>query len=292
MFIPINRYIKLLKVPRGGNFPYCTCVLIDDDIRVLIDSGCGPELAVKLQRYGLDVLINTHFHSDHTLNTGQLGPIDIWCHELDAPGIRSINEFQNLYGFHLFQGQALGRLLVQHFDLEPHEVQRELKDGDILDFGHVRLSILHTPGHTPGHCCLFDEYNGILFSADIELSSMGIWYSHLCSNLDDYLQSIQKCKELKPKQVISGHNGVAEGNFDSLFLAYKDKILRKEERILKSIDAPKTIEDLAKQHSFPCPPLDFGPYVEYFNKHGVYKHLERLINQGRAHREGDLYYRD
>ncbi|KUG05358.1 hypothetical protein ASZ90_017248 [hydrocarbon metagenome] len=30
MFIPTGRYIKVVQVPRPGNLPYCTCVLIDD----------------------------------------------------------------------------------------------------------------------------------------------------------------------------------------------------------------------------------------------------------------------
>ncbi len=291
MFIPINRYIKLLKVPDNGDFLHCTCVLVDDDIRVLIDSGCGSELALKLQQYGLDILINTHFHSDHTLNTGQLGPVEIWCHELDAPGIRSVDEYLDLYGFHLFQGQDLGQLLVKHFNFMPREVQRELKDGELLDFGHIQLRVIHAPGHTPGHCCLFDEYNGILFSADIELGPLGLWYSHLCSDLDQFIQSIEKCMDLKPRQVISGHSGVVEGDSKDLFLACRDRILRKEERILKSMDAPTTIEALAEQHSFSCPRLEFAPYAKYFDKHGVYKHLERLIKHGRVDREDDLYFR-
>ncbi len=291
MFIPINRYIKLLKVPNDGNFPYCTCVFIEDDIRVLIDSGCGSKLASELRQYGLDILINTHFHSDHTLNTGQLGPVEIWCHELDVPGLRSLDGYLDLYGFHLFQGQALGQLLAEHFSFTSREVQRELKDGEMLDFGHIQLRVIHTPGHTPGHCCFFDEYNEILFSADIELGPLGIWYSHLCSDLDQFIQSIEKCMELKPRQVISGHSGVVEGDLNTLFLSCRDRILRKEDKILKSMSAPITIEALAEQHSFSCPKLEFGPYVKYFDKHGVYKHLERLIKHRRVDREGDLYFR-
>lgn len=291
MFTPINHYIKLLNVPNHGNFPYCTCVMVDDDVRVLIDSSCGSETAAYLRQKGLDVLINTHFHLDHTLNTGDLGPVEIWCHELDAPGIRSVQSYQDLYGFDLFGGQELGNRLVEHFHLQPRAVERELQDRDILDFGHVQLRVIHTPGHTPGHCCLFDEYNSLLFSADIELSGFGIWYAHQCSDLDDYLHSIDKCMELKPERIISGHNGVVEGDLNALFLAYRDKILRKEDRILRSMNAPATLEALAEQHTFPCPPLPFGPYAKYFNLHGVYKHLQRLIKHGRVHREGDLYFR-
>ncbi|HEX3010807.1 MAG TPA: MBL fold metallo-hydrolase [Syntrophomonadaceae bacterium] len=291
MFQPITRYIKLLKVPNNGNFPYCNCVYIDDNVRTVIDSGCGPELAAQLNRRKIDVLIITHFHLDHTLYAGQLEPAQIWCHELDADAIESVEIYQKMYGFHLFGGELLGRRLVDAFNLEPNTINRRLRDGEILDFGHVKLKVIHTPGHTPGHTSFFEEESGILFSADIELSSAGPFYAHLCSNLDDYLDSINKCMELHPRLVIGGHNGITEGDLEAKFLVYRDRILRKEEKILQSLNEPATIEDLAARHSFISPKLEFGSYHNYFNKHGVYKHLERLIKLGQVSRSGNLYYR-
>ncbi len=291
MFDPVTKYIKLVRVPNQGNFPYCTCVLFDDGERVLMDSSCSQEVAEKLRRYGVDILINTHFHLDHTLDTGRLGPVRIWCHELDAPAIRSVQTYQDMYGFSLFAGEELGRMLVEHFALQPRPVHRELKDGELLDFGHVRLRVMHTPGHTPGHCSFLDEESGILFSADIELSPLGPWYAHLCSDIDDYLQSIQKCMDLRPSMIIAGHNGIVEGDLPAKFLAYRDRILRKEEKILASLDNPATLEELSTRHSFLSPKLDFGPYKPYFNKHGVYKHLQRLIKLGMVKQQDDYYYR-
>lgn len=41
-----------------------------------------------------------------------------------------------------------------------------LADGDVLTAGGVSVSVLHTPGHTPGGCCLFDATRQVLFSGD------------------------------------------------------------------------------------------------------------------------------
>lgn len=280
MYFAINQYIKILRVPNNGNFPFCTCVLVDDGVRALLDSSCGSELAGQLRSQGLEVLINTHMHLDHTLNTGELGPVQIWCHGLDAPGIRSIEIYQEMYGFDMFDGRQLGRALVKHFALQPRAVSRELKDGELLDFGHVRLRVVHTPGHTPGHCAFHDEENDMLFSADIDLGPAGPFYAHRCSNIDDYLESIQKCIDLNPGVVVAGHNGVVKGDLKARFLAYRDKILRREEKILFSLQVPRSLEELAEEHNFLIPRLDFGSFQQYFNKHGVLKHLERLGKMG------------
>ncbi len=41
-----------------------------------------------------------------------------------------------------------------------------LHDGDELTAGGVTLKVLHTPGHSPGGCCLYDEAGGVVFSGD------------------------------------------------------------------------------------------------------------------------------
>ncbi|MGH3932923.1 MAG: MBL fold metallo-hydrolase, partial [Pseudonocardiaceae bacterium] len=42
----------------------------------------------------------------------------------------------------------------------------ELADGDLLRVGGIALRVLHTPGHSPGSCCLYAADLGVLFSGD------------------------------------------------------------------------------------------------------------------------------
>jgi glyoxylase-like metal-dependent hydrolase (beta-lactamase superfamily II) len=42
----------------------------------------------------------------------------------------------------------------------------ELADGMTLRVGGTTLAVLHTPGHSPGGCCLHDEAGAVLFSGD------------------------------------------------------------------------------------------------------------------------------
>ena len=42
----------------------------------------------------------------------------------------------------------------------------ELADGQVLTVAGESLWVLHTPGHSPGGCCLHDDADGIVFSGD------------------------------------------------------------------------------------------------------------------------------
>ena len=48
-------------------------------------------------------------------------------------------------------------------DAEP---DGSLDGGDVLRVGDTTFSVLHTPGHTPGGCCLYDADSGTVFSGD------------------------------------------------------------------------------------------------------------------------------
>ncbi len=290
MIIPINPYLHLVQSEQIA-FPYCVCVLVEGSQRVLIDSGCSPKLADELRGLGLDIVINTHFHWDHSRQNENLGPVEVWCHSLDAPAIRSADNFIGRYGFKAFGAEDMGKMFLKYHGIKDRPVHRELKDGEILDFGKVCLRVIHTPGHTPGHCVLFDEQNAILLSGDIDLTAWGPWYLHICSDLDDYISSIEKCRELKPRQVISGHKGIVEEDLEARFLAYRDCILRKEEQILLSLQQPLSLEELGALRLFYGPQNQFDTYIQFWERQGVYLHLQRLIKLGLIKEEEKMYFR-
>ncbi len=50
--------------------------------------------------------------------------------------------------------------------IEPVEVKEVLSDGNELLFGRIRLKVIHTPGHSLGSICVYDEAAGVLFTGD------------------------------------------------------------------------------------------------------------------------------
>jgi glyoxylase-like metal-dependent hydrolase (beta-lactamase superfamily II) len=92
---------------------------------------------------------------------------------------------------------------------------RLLADGDEVALGDGRrLDVVWTPGHTPGHCCLLLEPDGILFVGDHLLPKItphvGLYPNGPENPLGDFLNSHEKVKRLDARLVCPAHGGVYE----------------------------------------------------------------------------------
>lgn len=288
--INITEWIKFIEAPDKARFPYCNCLLIEDDQRALFDTSFGPENLQELLKTPVDIIVNTHFHEDHILNNHFFPEAKVWMHAHDAEGARSLDTFLQYYGFSEFGGEKLGQEFIDSIDLHASPVHREFEDGEILDFGHVKLRVIHTPGHTPGHCAFYEEKTEVLFSADIDLSSFGPWYAHRCSNIDDFILSIQKCLELKPRIIISSHKGIVTNDIQARLHSYLEIIYRKEDQIIKALQSPQTVLQLADRQIIYGENNPLTPLLRWFEKMAVDQHLQRLIKHNVVEQSGELFY--
>jgi glyoxylase-like metal-dependent hydrolase (beta-lactamase superfamily II) len=107
----------------------------DDASRILAAVGEREVAAVVL----------THNHFDHIGAVRELlattgAPLLI--HRADAEGLATV--------------EGTGAALFGFDDTAPAP-DRVLEDGDVVEAGRLRLSVVHTPGHTPGGICLFAD---------------------------------------------------------------------------------------------------------------------------------------
>jgi glyoxylase-like metal-dependent hydrolase (beta-lactamase superfamily II) len=122
---------------------------------VVIDPGADADRIIPLiSRHGLKIVhvINTHGHFDHVSGNRKMleaTGADLLLHEADVPLLSLAGATAAAYGL-----KAEDSPFPDGY----------LSDGMNIAFGNYELTVLHTPGHTQGGCCLYCE--GLVITGD------------------------------------------------------------------------------------------------------------------------------
>jgi glyoxylase-like metal-dependent hydrolase (beta-lactamase superfamily II) len=198
--------------PRYGLTGVHCYLLVGDDQAVLIDTGCGVADLKGIARELTDLplkILNTHFHWDHTGGNIQFSHKSIHVLEADL-----VQEQQDLCLDPAFISPRVEQLFLR-LGTRPDEVKylpapptKTFEDGQELDLGSIRLTVLHTPGHSPGHVAFWWEEKGILFTGDTAYQGP-VFSCFPGGSPADLLQSARRLAGLRDVQLICpGHNNL------------------------------------------------------------------------------------
>ena len=284
---------NIFYIPGKNNsrFPYCACLYLrGKKLRVLIDAGMGAENLAPVKEMGIDLLILTHCHIDHRLTRREVIDIPVWCHESEAIFLKNHEHFFTAMGL-----RRSGLDLIGLFKSDPGildiEIDHLLTDGEPIDLGGLTLKTVHTPGHTPGHIAFFIPEHELLFSGDIDLTPFGPFYGHDFADINDFLASIEKLKQINSKMLISGHAGPFTDNLNARFSAYAEIIHNRDRLLLDELSRPKNIDDFDGGNLFYKSYPDFPDLIRWFELVHIEKHLTRLETMGKIRSEDDKWVR-
>ncbi len=80
-----------------------------------------------------------------------------------------------------------------------------VEEGDVVDLGNRRFEVLHFPGHSPGSIGLWEAATSTLFSGDA-IYDGPLLYALEGSNIDDYIRTLERLRELPVTVVHGGHD--------------------------------------------------------------------------------------
>lgn len=145
-----------------GGIAYTNCYLVIDDATqtcVLFDAPdhtATPLLdVVEKEKLSLIGLWLTHGHfdhlADHKLVRDRFPAARILIHPLDEPKLRD----------------PRSRMFPLPFTIPPGESDGPLAEGQSLAIGSLRLTVLETPGHSPGHVAFYFADENVLIGGDL-----------------------------------------------------------------------------------------------------------------------------
>ncbi len=181
--------------------PFSTnCYIVGAEVGgegMIIDPGDkAGRILKKAEEHRLDIkqIVLTHGHIDHT---GALKKVA----EKTGAGVAVHADDAAILG-----KQPMG-IVLGLFYPNPPPPDRLLQDGDFIEVGGLRFTVLHTPGHTQGGICLVGE--GVVFSGDT-LFDHSIGRTDLAGgDYDKIVGSIQTKLMMLPDETIiyPGHGG-------------------------------------------------------------------------------------
>lgn len=94
---------------------------------------------------------------------------------------------------------------LENYQIFQGEPSFLLQDGDYLSLGNRTLSVLHTPGHSPGHCCFYEPARQYLYSGDLIYSGcLDAFYPS--TDPLQFWQSVRKVQFLPIRRILPGHH--------------------------------------------------------------------------------------
>ena len=178
---------------------------------VLIDTGLGVsnirEIVDGLTKLPI-MAVTTHIHWDHI--GGHKYFENIAVHEMEKDWL-SVKFPISL--------QVVKNNLTKvpcnfpaEFDIDAYRIfqgepQRILHDGDLLDLGGREIQVIHTPGHSPGHCCFYEPGRKYLYSGD--LIYKGCLYAfYPTTDPQLFYHSVKRVQKYKIAKILPGHHEV------------------------------------------------------------------------------------
>ncbi|MDD5037884.1 MAG: MBL fold metallo-hydrolase [Dehalococcoidales bacterium] len=264
--------IYQLKIPIPNNpLGYTNVYLVKGDNKhLLIDTGWNSEeafqsLKKQLAQAGvgfqdISQIVVTHCHNDHYGLVGRLKQLtraEIALHYLEKNIISP-------------EDNDTGKLNLQtdqwlHINGVPSNLLPPpmpgwrgsslplpdiiLRGGETVSTTVFNLQVIWTPGHSPGHICLYEPTHKIFFSGDhiLPVITPNISLSSPSANnpLGDFINSLNKVKQLDVKLVLPAHEHI----FTDLPARVEEIIEHHEQRSLEILEAikdkPKTAYEIS-----------------------------------------------
>jgi glyoxylase-like metal-dependent hydrolase (beta-lactamase superfamily II) len=195
----------------------------DEAFKTLNDEITGTGVTFK----EIKTIIVTHAHPDHyglTNRVHELCGAKIYMHYLDEEILRTRYAITEEYArrsedWFYSNGVPRNELPVirpisggQKTPFLPRQPDILLKGGETISNGPFDLKIIWTPGHSPGHICLYESKNRLLFAGDHILPTImpniSLPPGSRSNPLADFIKSLEAIRDLDVTRVLPAHENV------------------------------------------------------------------------------------
>jgi glyoxylase-like metal-dependent hydrolase (beta-lactamase superfamily II) len=244
-------------------------------------------------------ILVTHFHPDHYGLAPRIRSASgawIAIHQQDAarlPGQTARLQQDTLRWLRLcgVPANALDSVYQHTRDGTSAGPDRLLSHGELVRLGPRALRVIWTPGHSPGHTCLYEPSDRLLFTGDHVLpritATVGRHPLNPGNPLADYLASLQHVRQLDVKLACPAHEhqfGNLSRRLDEIHQHHRDRLAKTLE--LVRAFPRQTTWVIAQQMQWSRPWGDIDNRMRWAAVAETLAHLEYLRTRHDVHSDG------
>ena len=316
MYTHIEDNIYTIPVPLPNNplRQLNSYVIKGEGRNLVIDTGfkleeCRKALCDGLEELGVDMnctdIFLTHLHSDHSGLAAELATQSSKIYISRADGeLLTLSLTQGLGRVEEYRSYGFSEKELENFWENPSMKYRQespfsftyVADGDVLTYGGRRLEVIFTPGHTPGHVCLYDRANKVMFLGDHVLFNITpniTTWPFFEDPLGHYVHSLMDISIYDVRLPLPAHRGVNGTMAERIGTIIEHHGARIREMLDILTERPGlTPYDLSgmmtwRVHGMTNSWADFPLNQKWFAVGETAAHLDYLLKRGRVRREFD-----
>jgi glyoxylase-like metal-dependent hydrolase (beta-lactamase superfamily II) len=265
-------FLYPVRTPTLPPATHTNCYIVGGDELIVID----PASPYEEEQKDLDILIDsllaegrrvreilvTHHHHDHWAG------VDHLRHRLSVP-----------VAAHPLTVERLSNSL---------KIDRRVEDNELIQLEGDpgwRLRVLHTPGHTRGHICFYEEHSGAVLTGDLVVGIGTVVIDPPEGNMVQYYSSLNRLLDLpKLTTLLPAHGpsiGSARGKLEE-YIAHRNM---REGKILDAVRAGAVTPTQIVEAAY----TDVSPAMYGLAERSTLAHLEKLESEGRVHLDAGRY---
>jgi glyoxylase-like metal-dependent hydrolase (beta-lactamase superfamily II)/8-oxo-dGTP pyrophosphatase MutT (NUDIX family) len=167
-------------------------------------------------------------------------------------------------------------------------VDRFIEDNELIDLEGEpgwRLRALHTPGHTRGHLCFYEEKTGAIITGDLVVGLGTVVIDPPEGNMRQYFDSLHRLLALPKLSSLFPAHGPAIGNARHKLEEYVTHRTGRENKILEAVQAGASLPE----EIVPVAYTDVTPAMWGLAERSTVAHLEKLEEEGRIAHDANGY---
>ncbi len=235
------------------NYQACAGLMIKADRKIIIDGNLGAELTTQLlEKERPELAFVTHFHLDHSA----------WAHRAARAGSKVniparetailsdletlLDETARPFGLE----EPWRKFVTQTLGFQPLKNPQPYEPGLLPVLKQVKIEILDSSGHSPGHSSFWFADQKILFCGDMGIDRFGPWYGWYNCDLAAMIESICRLRALDTSILLTSHGGMISRNIKRTWDQALGKIRLREKRIVAGLEKGLSKKELIRQGIF------------------------------------------